>query len=54
MPNEVNEFAPDDRRPLPTLRDLFTIIFRAAVGHVGRVSPRPAGRACFRRFEPEI
>jgi uncharacterized protein involved in exopolysaccharide biosynthesis len=28
MPNEVNEFAPDDRRPLPTLRDLFTIIFR--------------------------
>jgi uncharacterized protein involved in exopolysaccharide biosynthesis len=28
MPNEANEFAPDDRRPLPTLRDLFTIIFR--------------------------
>ena len=28
MPNEVNEFAPDDRRPLPTLRDLFAIIFR--------------------------
>jgi uncharacterized protein involved in exopolysaccharide biosynthesis len=28
MPNEVNEFGSDDRRPLPTLRDLFAIIFR--------------------------
>lgn len=28
MSNEVNEFAPDNRRPLPTLRDLFAIIFR--------------------------
>jgi uncharacterized protein involved in exopolysaccharide biosynthesis len=28
MANELNEFAADDRRPLPTLRDLFAIIFR--------------------------